>query len=112
MGYKIAFAEADLDGEARDRPSFMEGAILQWINPKSWIACLAGVSAFSLAGSVERLVLYMSVYMVVGYLSVLAWGFVGAKISGFLKVGNRVKVFNYFMGASLVLVAIYLPFME
>jgi len=112
MGYKIAFSSAGTDDMMRERPSFMSGAILQWVSPKSWIACLAGVSAFNLASGGERLVLYMSVYMVVGYSCVLAWGYGGAKISGFLKHGKNLRIFNYVMGGSLVLVALYLAFMD
>ena len=74
MGYKIAFSSGDDREENSDKPGFLEGAILQWINPKSWIACLAGVSAFNLGASIERLTVYMIFYMTVGYLSVLAWG--------------------------------------
>ena len=112
MGYKIAFSDGDLDAEENPQPSFMQGAILQWINPKSWIACVAGVGAFNLAAGGERLVLYMLVYMPVGFLCVLAWGYVGAKISGFLKIGRNLQIFNYVMGGSLVIVAIYLAFMD
>lgn len=112
MGYKIAFSSGDLREQDSDRPGFMEGAILQWINPKSWIACLAGVSAFNLGASVERLSVYMVFYMTVGYLCVLAWGYGGAKISGFLHQGNNLRIFNYVMGASLIVVALYLAFMD
>lgn len=112
MGYKIAFSTGDAKEEDSDKPGFMEGAILQWINPKSWIACLAGVSAFNLGASIERLALYMVFYMAVGYISVLAWGYAGAKISGFLHQGNNLRIFNYVMGGSLVIVALYLAIMD
>lgn len=112
IGYKIAFSSSDIDGVKKPQPSFMQGAILQWINPKSWIACLAGVGAFNLAAGGERLILYMAIYMPVGLLCVLAWGYVGAKINGFLKIGRNLQIFNYVMGGSLVIVAIYLAFMD
>lgn len=112
MGYKIAFSKGDLEGKEKAQPSFMHGAILQWLNPKSWIACIAGVGAFNLAAGGERLILFMTFYMPVGFLCVLAWGYVGAKISGFLKIGRNLQIFNYVMGGSLVIVAIYLAFMD
>lgn len=112
MGYKIAFSSGDMAEEGDERPGFLQGAFLQWINPKSWIACLAGVSAFNLGASIENLVMYMIPYMIVGYTCVLAWGYAGAKISGFLKRGDNLRYFNYAMGASLVIVAVYLGFMD
>ncbi|MDG1438683.1 MAG: LysE family translocator [Emcibacteraceae bacterium] len=112
MGYKIAFSDGDMDDGAAERPSFIQGAVLQWVNPKSWIACIAGIGAFNLSESTERLGYYMVPYMIVGYLCVLAWGYAGSKISGFLKSDNNLKYFNYVMGGSLVIVAIYLAFMD
>lgn len=112
MGYKIAFSGTDMEAEEKLRPSFMQGALLQWLSPKSWIACLASVSAFNLAVGGERLVIYMCVYMAIGYSCVLAWGLAGSKISRFLKVGTNLRIFNYIMGASLVIVAVYLVLMD
>lgn len=112
MGYKIAFSDNDMEAQEKECPSFMQGAILQWLNPKSWIACIAGVGGFNLAVGGQRLFLYMIFYMAVGYSCVLAWGYAGAKISGFLKIGQNLKFFNYVMGGSLVIVALYLAFMD
>jgi len=112
MGLKIALSRADLHGEKKEKPGFIFGAVLQWLNPKSWIACLAGVSAFNLAVGGSRLALYMSVYTVVGYLCVLSWGLAGAKISHFLRVQRNLRIFNYVMGGSLIIVALYLAVMD
>lgn len=112
MGYKIAFSNGEMEEVQDERPNFSHGAILQWINPKSWIACLAGVSAFNLSVSGERLALYVIAYTSVGYLCVLTWGYAGSKISVFLKNDKNLRTFNYVMGSCLVLVAIYLAMME
>ncbi len=112
MGYKIAFSTGKIESEEKAQPSFVQGAALQWVNPKSWIACLAGVGAFNLAASGERLALYMAVYTVVGYLCVLTWGYAGSRISQFLREEKNLRVFNYVMGGSLVIVAVYLAFMD
>ncbi len=112
MGYQIAFPGDKNDETLETKPSFMQGAILQWINPKSWIACLAAVSAFNLAVGGERLVTYLIPYVIVGYSCVLAWGYAGAKISRFLKDPKKLRLFNFLMGGSLLLVAIYLAFMD
>ena len=112
MGYKIAFSGGDMEVAKSEQPNFLHGTILQWINPKSWIACLAGVSAFNLSVSGERLALYVIVYTSVGYLCVLTGGYAGSKISGFLQKEKNLRIFNYVMGGSLLLVAVYLAMME
>ena len=111
MGYKIAFSQSDMSTLTDDRPTFYHGAALQWLSPKSWIACLAGVSAFNLTVGGERLAVYMVVYMIIGYSCVLVWGYAGSKISHFLAAGENLRIFNYIMGASLVIVAVYLAMM-
>jgi threonine/homoserine/homoserine lactone efflux protein len=112
MGYQIAFPVRNVEETEYARPSFLQGALLQWINPKSWIACLAGVSGFNLAVGGERLLVYVIFYMIVGYGCVLAWGLAGSKISVFLKDYKKLRLFNFIMGGSLLLVAIYLAFLD
>lgn len=112
MGYKIAFSKNNMNVEDSKRPGFIHGAVLQWVNPKSWIACIAGVSAFNLGASGERLAIYAVFYVIVGYACVLVWGYGGAKISHYLKAENNLRIFNYIMGGLLVIVALYLAFMD
>lgn len=112
MAYQIAFPGSKIEKAEYTRPGFLQGAILQWMNPKSWIACLAGVSGFNLAVGGERLLVYLVFYMIVGYACVLAWGLAGSKISWFLKDDRKLRLFNFIMGGSLLLVAIYLAFVD
>ncbi|MDG1709302.1 MAG: LysE family translocator [Emcibacteraceae bacterium] len=115
MGYKLASSVCDLkyneNSELNDNaPGFLSGMFLQWINPKAWIACVAGVSAFITAGNREELILYVSIYVVVGYLSILTWAYAGSKIALFLGNCRNLKIFNLTMGGGLILIAGYLLF--
>jgi len=73
---------------------------------------MAGVSAFQISISGERLVIYLLTYVAIGYLCMLAWGFAGVKINQFLKVGQNLRIFNYIMGASLIVIGVYLAIMD
>ncbi len=44
MGYKIAASHPEIKVKKADIPKFYEGFLLQWLNPKAWIACVSGVS--------------------------------------------------------------------
>ncbi|MEJ6726045.1 MAG: LysE family translocator [Emcibacteraceae bacterium] len=112
MGFKIAFSNSHINEKRTSQPSFFYGAVLQFLNPKSWIACMAGVSAFQISISGERLVIYLLIYVAIGYLCMLAWGFAGVKINKFLKVGQNLRIFNYIMGASLIVIGVYLAIMD
>lgn len=108
MGYKIATAQSSLKSQTDDRPGFMEGAILQWLNPKSWIASLAGVGAFNLVGKYDELFMFIILYIIVGPSCVLAWAYGGSKITPYLNDEIKMRIFNVLMGVGLICVAIYL----
>lgn len=108
MGYKIATSDGNVEIERHNRPTFLQGAALQLLNPKAWIACLAGVSAFNLSASYEALMVFSTLYFVICYVSVSSWAVLGARISHFLTDEHNLRIFNRVMGGTLVLVAIYL----
>ncbi|HBS9915730.1 TPA: LysE family translocator, partial [Klebsiella aerogenes] len=47
IGYKIASSRSELSLTKSEAPSFTQGFLLQWLNPKAWIACASGVVLFS-----------------------------------------------------------------
>ncbi len=46
MGYKIACSKPEFEISKKNAPKFYQGFLLQWINPKAWIACVSGASIF------------------------------------------------------------------
>ncbi|RYD21277.1 MAG: LysE family translocator [Spirochaetia bacterium] len=42
-------------GRTATAPSAMDGALLQWLNPKAWLASIAGMGVFSAGADVDRL---------------------------------------------------------
>ena len=51
IGYLIASSKPQLDIKEQNKPTFIQGFLLQWLNPKAWIACVAGASLFSTSHS-------------------------------------------------------------
>lgn len=48
MAYKLAVDDGQLGADKPARgPSFADGAAMQWLNPKAWLASLAGKRAAS-----------------------------------------------------------------
>ncbi|MEH6634414.1 MAG: LysE family translocator [Halioglobus sp.] len=111
MGYKIATAHPELPGVPKRQPHFFQGAALQWLNPKAWIACLSGVSAFE-ATADNGLFIFASLYLVICFLSIAAWAFAGARISALLGDSNKLQWCNRVMGVLLIIVALYLLYLH
>lgn len=87
-------------------PTFMQGALMQWLNPKAWIAAVAGTGLFSTGQIENALLIFVLIYFVVCYLSLFLWGVVGQKLANFLNTGNRARIFNVVMGLVLIFISI------
>lgn len=108
MGYKIATSKPDFEVKKGDVPKFYQGFLLQWINPKAWIACVSGVSIFSSANSSDQFLIFSGIYFIVCYLSLAAWAILGDKVSVLLNSHIRLRLFNIAMGLLLIITAAYL----
>lgn len=110
MGYKIACSKPEMGIRKNNIPKFHEGFLLQWINPKAWIACVSGVSIFSSSNSYKPLLTFSMIYFVICYLSLGVWAILGEKVSHLLKNQFRLRFFNFILGLMLMITAIYLGY--
>lgn len=110
IGYKIACSKPTIEIQKATIPKFYQGFLLQWINPKAWIACVSGVTLFSNSDNYEKFLIFSSIYFIVCYASLVAWAVLGNQISVFLKNNIRLKIFNIIMGILLIMTTVYLFF--
>ena len=108
LGCRIAMSVPELDRAAGAAPGFWQGALLQWLNPKAWIACAAGVAMFASADSMAPLLWFLAIYFSICYAALAAWAVLGERVGRWLNSRARWRVFNGLMGASLVATAIYM----
>jgi threonine/homoserine/homoserine lactone efflux protein len=108
MGYKIASSKQNIEERKKDVPTFYEGFLLQWINPKAWIACVSGASIFSSTANYSSLLIFTCIYFMVCYVSLLAWAILGYRISFLLKNYVCLRLFNCSMGLLLIITTGYL----
>jgi len=108
MGYKIATQGTAVTTDRKPPATFMKGAFLQWLNPKAWAACLAGVVTFQLADNYSLLLQFVSIYFVICYLAIALWAFAGSHATTFVQNPKHLKALNVLMGTGLILLAVYL----
>ncbi|MFT4927000.1 MAG: threonine/homoserine/homoserine lactone efflux protein [Phenylobacterium sp.] len=116
MGIKIATSTPHIDisndtsnqTSKTSAPTFIHGFMLTWINPKAWIASLAGISAFGLADSGAKLALFVILYFIICYACISCWALLGSKISMAFAKPKNLRIFNRLMGGLLILVALFL----
>ena len=81
---------------------------MQWLNPKAWIACLSGITAFQVAHSVSLLMTFTTLYLIICFISISCWAALGNKLQNLLQHPQHLMRFNQVMGAGLILIAGYL----
>lgn len=59
-------------------PGFMAGVMMQWLNPKAWLASAAGIGAYTTASEPYQLWLFASLYLPICWLSLASWVYAGA----------------------------------
>lgn len=108
VGYKIATANTELSIQETACPGFRQGFLMQWLNPKAWLACIAGISMFAGAGSHSLLFLFSGLYFIICYLSLATWAVMGTRLGVILNSPKKMAFFNMVMGVLLCACAAYL----
>ncbi|MGP8438990.1 LysE family translocator [Paraburkholderia fungorum] len=109
MVYKLAVDDGKLGADKPTRgPSFAYGAAMQWLNPKAWLASLAGMGAYAADGDGRLVWQFTVVYFVVCYLSIASWAYAGTFLRRYLQEPTRVRLFNRAMATLLAASALYL----
>lgn len=111
-GYKIASSRPEIEVKKTNIPKFYEGSVLQWVNPKAWIACVSGVSIFSNPESYGSFLTFVCIYFIVCYFSLAIWAFLGEKLSLLLKSRVRLRIFNLLTGLLLIATALYIGYTQ
>ena len=112
MGYLIASSKPELDIKEQKLPTFIQGFLLQWLNPKAWIASVAGVSLFSVPNNNQVFLTFSLIYFLVCYLSLFSWSVLGDKVTILLNSQLKLKLFNQLMGGLLIMTASFLLYSQ
>lgn len=112
VGYKIASAPGEIAVEKKRIPTFMEGFLLQWLNPKAWIASASSAALFSDPDTTSTMLVFVALYFLICYVSLAAWAVLGERVSIVLTNPARIRVFNLVMGGMLMSTAVYLITMQ
>lgn len=97
-------------GRTATAPSAMDGALLQWLNPKAWLASIAGMGVFSAGTDVDRLLTFATIYFIVCYLSIGCWAIAGTFLRRWVADPSKIRVMNRLLAALLTASAAYLAF--
>ncbi|MCP1291485.1 LysE family translocator [Chromobacterium sp. S0633] len=107
MAYQLARSDGALDWDKSGvQPGWWRGAAIQWLNPKAWVAALAGCAAFTSGQDAMALWRFAALYFLICYASVACWVLAGAWLGQKLASAGRLRRFNQAMAVLLGLSAL------
>lgn len=75
-----------LPDQQTDRaPSATFGAMMQWLNPKAWLASASGIAAYTSGDRIYEVMMFASVYLPICWLSLSCWVLAGAFMRKFIQ---------------------------
>lgn len=104
LAWKIATAPPAAAAGAARPVGFLEAALFQWINPKSWLVSVSAVGTFLQArppGAWLQAALFAAIFLAAALPSGLAWLAFGASLQRLLRSERAARCFNLAMGAAL-----------
>ncbi|RCV86805.1 LysE family translocator [Billgrantia montanilacus] len=81
-------------GEAPRAPGFITGAMMQWLNPKAWLASASGIAAYTSGGDLQQVMLFAALYLPICWLSLGSWVYAGAFLRRYIQRPTVLVVVN------------------
>jgi threonine/homoserine/homoserine lactone efflux protein len=113
LSWKIATARPGAAQAPRRPIGFVEAALFQWINPKSWIVSASAAGTYLQPGSgtaVSQSLLLGGLFLAAALPSCFAWLAFGAALQRVLSSTRRLRIFNVTMGVLLAASVVFILF--
>lgn len=108
MAWLLLRDDGTLSAQEGKPPAFWYGAMMQWLNPKAWLAASVGVGAYGALGGLGQVLQFCLLYLVICLASIACWAYAGSQLREALSCRRRLRWFNRAMAALLLLSGLYL----
>lgn len=110
LSFLLVRSDGELSTDEINAPGFWTGAIMQWLNPKAWLASAAGISNYVPNGELQPLIVFTALYAVICWLSLSSWVVAGAFFRNALNQPKYLQRFNQLLALLLFLSCIAVLF--
>lgn len=95
LSYQLFRDNGELsDHTDQHAPSFMTGAIMQWLNPKAWLASVSGIATYIPNSKVDELLIFASLYLPICWLSLSVWVGMGMLLGQYFQSPAKMRAMN------------------
>lgn len=109
LSVKLALDSGHLPENSSDKaPGFGTGALMQWLNPKAWLASSSGIGAYTSANDLQQITLFALLYLPICWLSLACWVYAGAFLRRHVQQPAVLVTINRTLALLLALSCLYL----
>ncbi|RBP81105.1 LysE family translocator [Marinomonas rhizomae] len=95
LSYQLFTDNGKLNSDQHNNaPTFMTGAIMQWLNPKAWLASLSGIAAYIPNAEATEVMIFASLYLPICWLSLSIWVWVGKILGQYFQSPAKMRLMN------------------
>ncbi|AWX98591.1 lysine transporter LysE [Marinomonas primoryensis] len=95
LSYQLFIDDGELSSdEHKSAPTFMTGAMMQWLNPKAWLASVSGISAYIPQANTEEVLVFASLYLPICWLSLGVWVWIGKLLGQYFQSPEKMRFMN------------------
>ncbi len=91
-------------------PGFWAGALMQWLNPKAWLATASGIGAYTSGDDLPLLLTFATLYLPICWLSLSCWVVAGALLREHVHRPAGLRLLNRTLAILLAASCFYLLF--
>ena len=96
------------DSKTSAAPGFVSGAIMQWLNPKAWLASASGIGAYTTGNNLQELIIFATLYLPICWLSLSCWVYAGAFLSRYMHRPRTLIILNRSLALLLAVSCVFL----
>lgn len=101
LSYRLARDDGRIHEDGSDETAgFFTGVLMQWLNPKAWLASAAGLGAYA-HGDISLIWLFAALYLPICWLSLSCWVFAGAFLRHLVHRQQTLRNINRTLAALL-----------
>ncbi len=109
LSLKLAMDSGHLpENGAETAPGFGTGALMQWLNPKAWLASASGIGAYTSANNLQEVLLFAALYLPICWLSLACWVYAGAFLRRYVQRPVVLVTVNRLLALLLAASCLYL----
>lgn len=96
------------EGALNKAPGFFTGAIMQWLNPKAWLASASGIAAYTQTNDFNEIIIFAAIYLPICWLSLSVWVCAGAYLRRYILQPSVLVTLNRTLALLLAVSCVYL----